>query len=206
MAKGQLIGLLGRAGSGKDTVADAIIESVGLSQANRGIVRIAFADKLKDVLSDVYGIPRHYFDDRGLKNTPNKKLGGKTPRQAAQLIGTEGFRNLIDQDTWTNYAMTRADEWLAEEGVNVVITDVRFDEEFNALKKAGHTVIHIRREKALCEHYNHESERNIDRLAEMADRVIDNNGTIEDLKRLAVETATEIFEGAAPANRMLRVA
>ena len=205
MAKGQLIGLLGRAGSGKDTVADAIIESVGLSQANRGIVRIAFADKLKDVVSDVYGIPRYYFDDRVLKNTPHKKLGGKTPRQAAQVIGTEGFRNLIDQNTWTNYAMANAREWI-EEGTNVIITDIRFDGEFFAVKDDGYPVLHIYRDISLCEQHNHESERNIDRLAEMADRRIDNTGTIEDLKRIAVETAMEIFEGTSPANRMLRVA
>lgn len=169
----QLIGLLGKAGSGKDEAAKTMV-------VDHGFVQIAFAAKLKDILSDLYGIPRHYFEDRSLKNSPHPNLNGRTPRQSAQLIGTEGFRNLIDPSTWTNYAMRRASGFIARKA-SVVISDVRFREEFDAIRAAGGVIVHIDRSNGSCEHYDHESERHIDDLAKEADLVIKNHGTLEDL-------------------------
>lgn len=79
-----IIGIAGKANSGKDTIASMInyIVTVGLSQAKYAdwiIKRISndklhgnriihFADKLKDVVSIMFSIPRHRLDDRKYKD------------------------------------------------------------------------------------------------------------------------------------------
>lgn len=78
-----IIGIAGKAGSGKDTVANMInyILDVGITNAkyqqwlfnklsyeNKLKERlIHFADPLKDCLSIIYNIPREYFDNREYK-------------------------------------------------------------------------------------------------------------------------------------------
>ena len=83
-----IIGLSGKANSGKDTVASMIsyIMQVGVTKAkysewdiyskaikNKYVDKckktiIHFADSLKDCLSIIYNIPRDYFDDRHIKD------------------------------------------------------------------------------------------------------------------------------------------
>ena len=79
-----IIGIAGKANSGKDTIASMInyIVTVGLSQAKyadwitkrisndklHGNRIIHFADKLKDVVSIMFSIPRHCLDDRKYKD------------------------------------------------------------------------------------------------------------------------------------------
>lgn len=79
-----IIGIAGKANSGKDTIASMInyIVTVGLSQAKyadwitkrisndklHGNRIIHFADKLKDVVSIMFSIPRHHLDDRKYKD------------------------------------------------------------------------------------------------------------------------------------------
>lgn len=82
--KSYVIGINGKANSGKDTVATMInyIFSVGVTKANytnfvimkRSVEVeyadriIHFADSLKDVLSIIFNIDRKYFDDRKYKD------------------------------------------------------------------------------------------------------------------------------------------
>lgn len=79
-----IIGIAGKANSGKDTIASMInyIVTVGLSQAKyadwitkrisndklHGNRIIHFADKLKDVVSIMFSISRHSLDDRKYKD------------------------------------------------------------------------------------------------------------------------------------------
>lgn len=81
--KNYIIGIAGRRNAGKDTVASMInyIFNVGVSKAtyNEYVVKknyydinndriIHFADIIKDILSNIYSIPRKYFDDRKYKD------------------------------------------------------------------------------------------------------------------------------------------
>ncbi len=171
-----LIGLTGYAGSGKDTLADIMTRDYGFK-------RLSFADKLKDILADLYGVPRQIFDDRTLKNEPCRELGWKTPREAAQLIGTEGFRNLIRRDTWVDFVMRQVDQGLnsPDNPGGIVITDVRFPEEFNAVAEQGGFVIGVMRN----DHENYiapESEKHIADLQERSHIRVHNNKSICDFK------------------------
>lgn len=82
--KSYIIGLAGKKGCGKDTVASMInyIFAVGITKAKYSEWKlkslsydetykdriIHFADGLKDCLSIIYNIPREYFDDRDYKD------------------------------------------------------------------------------------------------------------------------------------------
>jgi hypothetical protein len=51
-----VIALSGWKGAGKDTVADYLVRKYGC-------IKVSFADKLKDLVAKLYGVPRDYFDD-----------------------------------------------------------------------------------------------------------------------------------------------
>jgi hypothetical protein len=225
--KQKLIGLSGKAGAGKDTIADRLV-------ANHGFVRVAFADKLKLIISDAFDVPLHFFNDRDKKNEPHPnlhqrylmdKFGGSdgvcewfdrvakdltpgivgggalavfiflnnevvspalsmTPRQAAQMIGTEGFRECFKKDVWVNYAMRQVDN-LLKAGMSVVVSDIRFPDEAQAIKNwdfgvsAERNVVGIKRTNA--ESHAHASEAAIDAIVRTAQIRILNNGTIDEL-------------------------
>lgn len=125
-----IIGLTGRAGSGKSTVAAHL--------ADRGYKRIRFADPLKDMMRALGLDERHIEGD--LKEVPCPLLAGKTPRHAMQTIGTEWGRGLIHPDLWVNAWAARA----ANDNL-VVAEDVRFPNEEATIRRAGGWVIGIER-------------------------------------------------------------
>ena len=124
-SRGRLLGLAGRAGCGKSTIAQALVDR-GLAQ------RVRFAGPLKDGLVAM-GLSREQVDG-ALKETPSHLLCGATPRHAMQTLGTEWGRNMIGPDVWVRLTMHRVDDLLAS-GVNVIIDDVRFDNEAEAIRE-----------------------------------------------------------------------
>lgn len=58
----KVIALSGYKRSGKDTAAEVLIQN--------GYTRVAFADVLKDMAAEEYGIPRSHFDDPAYKERP----------------------------------------------------------------------------------------------------------------------------------------
>ena len=67
MLKGNMIGLVGFAGAGKDTVAEHIV-------AKYGFFQMSFAKKLKEIVSTAFDVPLHFFEDRELKNAIHPSL------------------------------------------------------------------------------------------------------------------------------------
>ena len=122
-------------------------------------------------------------DHSGLEEDYVTKIN-LTPRLLLQLLGTKCGRNIIHPNIWVNslmreYFCVQSD--LAPNGIdcpNWIITDMRFLNEMEAVKKRGGITIRVNRN--LEESKNqHESETELD-SAEF-DYVIDNNGTIEEL-------------------------
>ena len=107
----KVIGLVGRAGAGKTTVANYIVE-------RHGFVRTAFGDPLKQMLLDA-----------GMA-TREELWGEKTPqsRWLLQKVGTEIFRNQVDPKFWVRRTAENVIRILGE-GHRVVIDDIRFPEE-----------------------------------------------------------------------------
>ncbi len=171
-----VVGLVGRRGSGKGTVS-----KVFMAHGDR---LFAFADPLKDVVSTVYDLPRHLLEgetpeSREWRKLAHPNLGGKTPEQALQQIGTEGFRAFYSE-TWVN-KLTRS-ILLLPPGTRAVVTDVRFVNEFEALRQLGASFIYIHRPG--IDRQNHSSEQ-VEELMPFCDHYINNDGSVEDLLQLS---------------------
>ena len=140
----QLIGIVGKAGSGKDTVADFLA-------AEYGYVKISFASTLKRMLVTC-GLPEP--SDRDLKEA---KVEGFdfTWRKAAQTLGDEWGRQCLDPDIWVKLTMRN----LKSDG-KYVISDVRYTNEQFAIINAGGQMINLYgREVDLGDMANHASEK-----------------------------------------------
>lgn len=112
------------------------------------------------------------------KENPNKdfekiKIVETTVRLLLQLIGTECFRDIIHPNTWVNALF--ADY---EEHSNWVISDMRFENEFEAVKEKGGLCITVKRGE--IPEQEHSSERALDGDRDW-DYIIDNNGSLEEL-------------------------
>ncbi len=139
-----LIGLLGRIGSGKGSVADELVNTYGFRQDS-------FAKTLKDATAALFNWDRAMLEG----DTPesraareevdewwSEKLGIEnfTPRLALQLIGTDVFRNNFHQDIWMLSVMARY-----KDSDNVVISDARFPNEVAAIREMGGRIIRVDR-------------------------------------------------------------
>lgn len=171
--KPKLIGLAGKARSGKDTVAK-------LLQKYNAINTISFAEPIRDALRGMIGLNDDHFHG-SLKEV---SLGwiDKSPRQLMQTLGTQWGRELVDQDIWLKLAK-RNIEASHRLGIHVVITDVRFDNEAEFIRDNGGIVWHISRGDA-PQVNTHASEAGVTQAP--GDLYVDNNGTLEELESLVL--------------------
>jgi len=176
----RLIGIAGKARSGKDTVGNHLVEYYNFH-------RYAFADPIKKACCEMFGITMKDFAD-DVKEVVNE-FWKYSPRQMAQLLGTEGGRILFDEDIWVKRAEVEWNNFISGNNelelntfgklpLGMVITDVRFDNEAEWVRSMGGEVWHIEREGTQKVN-NHVSEAGVTAYA--GDYVIANNGTIEEL-------------------------
>lgn len=202
----KIIGICGLAGSGKDTIGDALVNNLPNWE------KVSFASHLKDVTALLFGFDRKMLagetpEDRAIREQPDKfwseKMGKDfTPRYALQYLGTNLLRNQLHQNIWVDCLERK----ILEFDKNVVITDVRFPNEINMIRNIGGEIWRVERgvlpqwwETAL--YYNtqpntleipsefngvHESEWRwvgYDR----PNHIFKNDGTIEDLEKKVLD-------------------
>jgi len=172
-----IIGLKGLAGSGKDTVGNYI-------QSSYGFRKIAFADPLKEIVSIVSNWPIEMVRGetptyRELRETEIHPDFGITCRKMLQCIGTDLFRDKFDPETWIKITRNRIQDSLNNKE-NIVITDVRFENECEMIQKLGGYIWHIERNSNFLDDStkNHVSEKQFETLGEIS---IKNNGTLQEL-------------------------
>jgi hypothetical protein len=121
--------------AGKDQVAKRLIDG-------HGFIKLSFASVLKDILSIIFSWDRNMMEgtteeSREWRETIDEWWSDKlmiqhfTPRWAMQNIGTELFRQHFNTDIWI-FALEKKLKNLRN--ANVVITDCRFENEYNFLK------------------------------------------------------------------------
>jgi hypothetical protein len=179
-----LIGLVGKARSGKDTFARGLVE--------RGYTRVAFADPLREMveridplitlpggsgarLSSALGL----WGWEGIKSTAY----GPEARRLLQMTG-QAVRQL-DEGFWLRQGLRKAHAVIetSEPGKGgAVITDVRYMNEADAIQKAGGVLVRIVR-PGLESTDTHASETELDRYP--VDFTVRNSGTAEDFVELA---------------------
>jgi len=138
----QLIGLTGYAGVGKTTTANVLVEE-------HDFMKMSFAHPIKlmvmellsyagkdhiECLEMVYG---------NQKEVPSDALCGHTPRFAMQTLGTEWGRHIMAGDFWINVTKGAVQKYLAYND-NVVLDDIRFQNEIDMIHDLGGKVIQIK--------------------------------------------------------------
>jgi dephospho-CoA kinase len=147
------VGLIGLAGSGKDTAAIGLVAN--------GWLREAFADHLKHLALE--------FGWNGIKDAKGRAL--------LQDLGMAGRK--YNPDCWVEHIAYKLKLQLKyRELWPRVWTDVRFQNEADFIRKRGGIIIRINRPEIIAE--NHESE--LKQLDVVADYTVDNTGTIPELR------------------------
>lgn len=188
----KLIGIHGKAQSGKDTVADFLVSTY------KDTFSESFAGPLKDAAASAFGIYRGYFDD-----TEHKKkvipFWGVSPREIAQFVGTEMFREtivklipIVADYFWIKRLAARLTNEFIPDGEGdylpehtVVIPDVRFQNEYDWILSNGGIIIHLTRQGAdgIVGIPNHPSENDLTFHTPERNYACENNGTLSDLYR-----------------------
>jgi hypothetical protein len=213
-----IIGICGFIGSGKDTIADYLVNL-------HHFRRESFANTLKDAVAQVFGWDRTMLEGRTKQAREwreqvdpwwAQRLGipHLTPRYILQQWGTEVCRKGFHDDIW----IASLENKLRNSKDDVVISDCRFPNEIRAIKQSGGIVVRVVRgpepewyDAAVSVNRGPNgnstwalSGRKLDQLGVHAsetswvgtqfDVVLDNNGTLDDLyqqvKQLVTNTSS----------------
>lgn len=153
-----LLGLAGRAGSGKDTCAALLMRE--------GFRAVAFADALREEVAEAWRIDPRMLIDRATKEyaIPALAIGNcvdgqfivtmdlagedlyapRSARWVLQRWGTE-FRRSTDSNYWIDQALQRIARLRASGWHRVCITDVRFPNEAEVIVSLGGEVVRVAR-------------------------------------------------------------
>jgi hypothetical protein len=194
-----IIGVCGFIGSGKDTIADYLVNF-------HEFRRESFANTLKDAVSAVFGWDRTMLEGRTKAAREWREqvdpwwaerldMPNLTPRWILQYWGTEVCRKGFHDDIW----IASLENKLRNSRDDVVISDCRFPNEIKSIKDAGGIIVWVKRGE-LPEWYDiavqanqgnnvainelkmkkiHASETSW--VGTEFDVVLDNNGSIDDL-------------------------
>ena len=137
-----IVGFMGKKGAGKDTA----------SQAVRGYSKIAFGDAVKDVCKIVFGLTDYEMNDPVIKERVLRRWPFESPRRLMQKVGTDMFRNnypLVWIKKWEREVFRHLNPVTNTEGEHrgIVVPDVRFYDEANAVWYQGGIVIKIVNER-----------------------------------------------------------
>lgn len=211
-----IIGLTGRAGSGKDTAAQALIE-------HRGFHRFALADEVKKaaLLIDPLITPQSVWGRESCwqqlesidptmsdRDEPERlswmvgMIGWDAAKQIPevrrllQTIGTEAGWQLHGQDLWTTRVQHQVEALPADQ--NIVITDIRMPHELAWLRTIGGSLATILRSEhdsmlgtAQRNHISEAGPGEAELEVFSNDRIL-NNGSIETLQSTMLHVADRL--------------
>jgi len=147
------IAFSGKMQVGKTTSADYLVHKYGF-------IKLSFAGKLKEIAKDLW---------------PEQFECGQKPRKLLQDLGMK--MREIDQDVWVKY-LVRIVRSLPKES-NIVIDDLRFMNEYKALKNEGFFVVLVLRDVPPSPFGNHPSEKEVEQMP--YDALLLNTGTLDRL-------------------------
>lgn len=186
---GLVIGVTGKAGSGKDTFALMLHKEIDKLTATAKIdiyarpLKEAYVAKYGSVLNFTYEDTHDYEWKKEVNPFTNT-----THRQEFQFDGTEGTRTRTgNPNVWVQHLWLRNYRYA---GV-LLVPDTRFDNEVDFSKLAGFLIKVIRPAQADIEHSNHSSEVIAD--DDKCDFLVYNSGTLDDLCLMAESIASLIF-------------
>lgn len=172
-----LIGFMAKKQHGKDTAADYLVQKYDYS-------KLSFADPLKEGCRQLFG-----FNDEQLYGGKKEEIDpfwGISPRTVLQFVGTDLCRREMDRiipgignGFWVSSLKKKyIDMKKSNPNVKVVVSDVRFQNEVDAIHELGGTVVKVERTGfGENDKDNHESEKNIDLINDY-DHLIKNDSSL----------------------------
>jgi hypothetical protein len=191
--------IVGKANSGKNTLANLIFERIkwheiqsgNLSHVDNRLKCVAFADPIKEMIQIMFpDLNKDYlYGSSALRSSiiPNAFKDGDplTIRQLLIDIGT-GLGRSYNEDVWVDNLLYKLNKAEQENALAFAVPDARFVNECKALKERGFYIIKLIRDSELK--INHISETSQDSISDIDfDKIIYNNGTLVDLANQAAE-------------------
>lgn len=176
-----LIGLIGLAGSGKDTVARILRDQWAHQHA--ACVQLAFADPVRELAVAFlrgFGVrdPYRLVIDPELKNVVIDAVG-LSPRRIMQTLGTDWAHAHAGRDVWIRSMEIRLHDAARAGMKHVVISDVRFELEAEWLRGQGGVLWRVDR-PGVTPVLEHVSETEMAQIR--SHRTVENDGTLADLE------------------------
>lgn len=162
-----VVAFTGRKHHGKDQAALALMK---LHEGEFKLIN--FADPVKAVSGMVFGLTHDEMTVPELKEKRLDRWPHESPRSIMQKVGTDAFRT-VWPDVWVKHWEMKANK---EE--RVVVSDLRFLNEFYMIKHYWGTVVRIVR-SGMDDSDHHRSETELSSFSE--DILIENDGSLEDL-------------------------
>ena len=173
-----LIGFSGKKRSGKDTGGEYLIKKYGY-------IQYSFAGPLKKACQEIFMFSDEQTEGH-LKEMHDERWN-ISARKVFQIFGTEMFREKLGdffpemKHIQENFWIYRFEMWYknlkkTNPNVKVVVTDIRFPNEAEIVKKLGGKIIKVERNTSMSID-NHASEKNIDLIK--GDITLTNNDTLE---------------------------
>jgi len=120
-----IIGICGHKGSGKDYLANILKEYTGFKVVH-------FADPIKDILCDLFKITKDELNE--LKDSEDLKILGTNMRSILQTFGTNIMQTFCGKRIWVDLVLKED---------NLIIADVRFQHEVDAILEKGGFIIKL---------------------------------------------------------------
>lgn len=184
-----ILGIAGKMGSGKDSIADILIRRFGFSRRSMAdalrieaswmldtmVAPVDCPDNVRTIIEFGYWEPDAVY----IKPTP------PDIRILLQWVGQR--RREQDEDYWIKQIRVAIRRDLSASTDSIVIPDIRFENEASLMREFSGEVWHVSR---LCPsnvpHAGHISERFADEYRKW-DARIENNGTLDDLERTVAD-------------------
>jgi hypothetical protein len=189
-----LVGLIGPAGCGKDTVSGLL--------KDKGFVRVASADIMKEDLCRYLQINRKTLE---LYKNIELDVVERRPYVHRHLVCNFSIRRFLQEYGMDlrerhgdNYWIDLSVKSKIDEYDKIVVTDIRFENEWNYIKDQSGYMVYIDGRSALTDltQVNHISEKlaTSPTTSENADFVIDNSGTLDDLQMQISKLMVDLSE------------
>lgn len=177
------IAISGKANSGKNTVANLL--GSNLSEYYK---ILAFADPIKEMVLNMFpeADSNCLYGPSQLRSNqiPNAFKNGSSPLTYRQcLIDLGELGRSYNQNIWVNKLNDKIykNSFISEGFQTVIVSDLRQLNEFNYLKDKGFFIIRLNRDLSLK--LDHKTETNLDDMESSFDYLLNNNGTLDDLRK-----------------------
>ena len=142
-----IISISGQARAGKDSFADLLVQKL-----QGQWTKMALGSYVKSLFSNIYGVDKHFIEYWKCREESPPQFH-MNMRKMLQLVG-ESFRSM-NSSTWID--MLKSD---ACDGTNVIVTDVRYINELEAVKSMDSICILVGRSGRVSDD-PHESEATV---------------------------------------------